>query len=278
MKSIIRSILDDRLPSIMRSYRYLRDYLNYITSKSHATSMGFSLWGSQHDATKSSSSWDVVVFQDILKSSDVVVDVGANIGLFTCLAVKAGKQVVAIEPHPFNFSSFVKTLQINDFLGRDIEVFPIALSDRPGVSFLHGGGQGASLLEKWGGIGATSTYESPIATSTLDRILGCCIVEGSRMLIKVDVEGNEFNVLRGASHTLQRNPAPIWIVEHGLTKNFNSSINPNFQELFELFWQNDYSAYTVDAETRPVTVSDIERWISCGKRDFGTIDFLFKHN
>ncbi|MBK8985796.1 MAG: FkbM family methyltransferase [Chloroflexi bacterium] len=272
MKSALRNLFDHKLPSVIRNFRYLRDYYFFSKAGVHDTSMGVRLWGAGHDTNKPIS-YDVMVFNSCMASCEVVVDIGANIGLFTCLAVQAGKQVMAIEPHPFNFMCLCKTLQINDYLDQGIEVLPIALSDHSGVSFLRGGGQGASLLANWGGV--VATYETPVAINTLDNLLNHRY-EDSPILIKCDVEGNEFNVLRGAVSTLQRTPAPIWIIEHGLTENFQSSINPHFVELFELFWQNGYNASSIGAEIRPVTLNDVERWISNKKRDFGTINYLFK--
>jgi hypothetical protein len=54
-------------------------------------------------------------------------------------------------------------------------------------------------------------------------------------VIKVDVEGNENSLLLGASETLDRKPAPAWMIEIGLTENFADSINPHYIEIFEIF-------------------------------------------
>jgi len=58
---------------------------------------------------------------------------------------------------------------------------------------------------------------------------------GKRLAIKIDVEGHEYSVLTGSFGLLSMEPAPVWIIEHGLQENFDGGLNPNFRKVFEVF-------------------------------------------
>lgn len=150
----------------------------------------------------------------------------------------------------------------------------MALSDTYGVADLFGGGQGASLLRGWGQI--RSNYTTPTAINTLDNILAGRF-EGELLIIKIDTEGNEYQVLRGAQKILLRRPSPVWLVEIGLRENFGEIINPNFNATFDLFWSHGYEALSVEAD-RAVSQRDVSRWISNRQRDFGHVNFLFRRS
>src|SRR5262249_26667264 len=156
--------------------------------------------------------------------TDVFVDVGANCGIFSLLAGKAGIPTIAFEPNLDNFNLLLTNLHHNGCVG--VESFPIALSKTPGVLPLFGGGEGASLERNWGGM--ASTYSRMVAVNTLNNLVAARFSR-ERLLIKIDVEGHEFDVLAGAAALLARSPAPRWLLEHGFTENFAGKINPHFQ-------------------------------------------------
>ena len=72
------------------------------------------------------------------------------------------------------------------------------MSDRQRIADLFGGQQGGSLLEGWSGI---QLYETIVFVNTLDRLLEGRFLD-QRLVIKVDVEGNENSLLLGASENL----------------------------------------------------------------------------
>jgi FkbM family methyltransferase len=268
VKGMARTLLDERTPLIARVLRAARDTLQSKMATAIDTGLGFTLF---RDQGVPESNEVVSISRSITEATPCnFIDVGANVGFFSCLAASLGAGVIAVEPHPLNLRTLYKNLLINDF--NEVEVYPIALSDTCGVSSLFGGGQGASLLSGWGQI--RSNYITPIALNTLDNIL-IGRFEGERLVIKIDTEGNEFRVLRGAQNTLVRRPSPVWFVEIGLCENFGDSINPNFAAIFDLFWSNGYEASSVEAD-RAVLPADVSRWISNRRRDFGYINFLFR--
>ena len=94
-------------------------------------------------------------------------------------------------------------------------------------------------------------------------------------MIKVDVEGNEHSLLLGAFDTLDRKPAPAWMVEIGLTENFAGSTNPNYFEIFETFWSRGYRASPLARPDQVIDKADLERWVMDRKTDHGDINYGF---
>jgi hypothetical protein len=69
-------------------------------------------------------------------------------------------------------------------------------------------------------------------------------------------------------------PAPDWIVEIGLTENFDGGINPDFEAIFNQFWSRRYQAHAVEANCS-IGPDDIAHWIEDRDRGFWNINYLF---
>jgi FkbM family methyltransferase len=121
----------------------------------------------------------------MLENADVIVDVDANSGIFSCLAVELGKQAIAFEPMPSTLAVLLAVVERNGFADR-IEVMPVAASDRVGVVPFYGRGQGASMIQGWGNIADFDRILVP--TNTLDNLLVARIT-GEKVVLKIDVEG-----------------------------------------------------------------------------------------
>jgi FkbM family methyltransferase len=266
----LKKIVDIKLPKISRSYRQLRDYFRFRRLKPYPTSFGFQLYGDRDLAISRSDAGEVETFMRHARQVDAVIDAGANVGFYTCLAASANLRVLAIEPNAYNLQSLYQNLHLNHLT--EVEVYPVALSHQPSVSPLFGGGQGATLLQAWGGI--QSNYQRLTPVNTLDNLI-CDRFQREKLLIKVDVEGNEFHLLEGAKRLLAKVPAPTWIIEHGLTENFPGSCNPHFEAVFKLFWRFQYQAFAVGRENRPISVEDVHRWMRNKTTEFGNINYIF---
>jgi FkbM family methyltransferase len=137
----------------------------------------------------------------------VVLDVGANIGHYACAvrAVAPGARVYAFEPHPIMFPKLQARAGPKGF-----EAIPMAMSDRTGMARLHdfadispalASTQASLSLDAvdFFGRGARgfdvqcSTIDTFLAERNLTRI----------GLLKVDTEGFDINVLRGATEALR---------------------------------------------------------------------------
>lgn len=266
MKKLIESLF----PKLSASYREWRDRRIFSAQVMRPTELGFDFIGDTGMPESRMKSGEVTALRELLQDKDLFVDVGANCGLYSLIAAKAGVAVVAIEPNPLNFIRLKQNIAHNRI--EHVEARALALSDNPGRAVLYGGGQGASLLRNWGGM--ASTYAQEVEVDTLDILLGSR-PSSNRILIKIDVEGHEPAVLAGARHMLRREAAPTWIIEHSFRENQDGGINPRFLELFELFWGLDYECFTFQTGRKRVRRDDVERWVRFGSRDFGDINYVF---
>jgi FkbM family methyltransferase len=266
---MLRKLVDSALPNLSKRYRAIRDH--YIAQSWPTNQIDNKFWFIGPSAMLASriESGELNVVEHLLGQIDVFIDVGANCGLYTMLANYCSKPVIAFEPNQKCLEALLKNVRINKC--SSVEVFPLAVSHAAGVEELYGGQEGASIIRGWGGI--KSNYANLVSVNTLDNTISHRFV-GSRLLIKVDVEGNEYNVLLGSSNLLKREPFPIWYIEHGFTQNFADGVNPNFWALFELFWNLGYKCFSGDVKRGPIEPSDIRKWISAGSAD-SNINYIF---
>jgi FkbM family methyltransferase len=247
MRSLLRR-LADRFPAASSLYREVRDTLHGRRAPALETPFGFRLAGNPLMASGAFEPEETRLLLEELTSAELFVDVGANIGLYSCLAAARGLNVLALEPLPQNLVLLFRNLRENGF--DRAEVLPLGLGERPGIQTLYGGGTGASLIRGWAG--APAGWERSIALSTFD-LLVAPRAAGRRTLIKLDIEGAELAALRGATRLLAQEPAPVWLVENNLEAHHPSGRNPHFRALFDLFFAASYRAFVADRERRELT-------------------------
>lgn len=265
--------------SLYRARLWLRDVSSAYLSKSTKIKMtpyGFKLIGSSsiHHVAMQEGTFEpdeTLFLREQFRSAEVFVDVGANIGFYTCLARLADKHVIAVEPLPKNLEYLYANILANNW--NDIEVFPVGLSERPGLATLYGGSStGASLIGSWAG--SSKLFRRIISVSTLDILLGVRLA-GKKMFIKIDVEGAEYPVLLGATNVMSMQPKPTWMVEICFNEFHPDGMNPNFQDTFNLFWRYGYEARTADQRNQLIQRADVDRWAKNGRCDSGTINYKF---
>jgi len=262
--------LVSRFPSVLQLYRIIRDYI-YFMGKPVLTPWGFKLSGNKLMAQGSFEPEETEIVRKILGDVDVLINIGANIGYYCCHALDMKKSVIAFEPMHQNLNYLCRNIKINDFNG--IEIYPVALSNKPGVLDIYGGGTGASILKGWAGV--SEDHVTCVPSNTLDNILGDKLA-GEKIFILVDIEGAEKWMLEGAKKTLARKNKPIWMVEITTTENqpHGNQINPNLKETFQLFFKHGYKAYGADKEMKQITMKDVDL-VSSGKLNFNTYNFIF---
>jgi FkbM family methyltransferase len=145
-----------------------------------------------------------------LRPGMTFIDVGANKGDFTLLAARlAGNSgtVISIEPAPENHSVLQRSIELNDYT--NIRVLQVALSDRDGTANLQIGSTSGShtLSPEFNGLRTVA-----VPTRTLDGVVAEQQL-GSVDMIKIDVQGLELAVLRGAAQTLRANPGIILLLD-----------------------------------------------------------------
>jgi len=131
-----------------------------------------------------------------LRASDrVIVDAGANIGLFTCWAAARvpDATIVAVEPSPANFQRLVDHVRANGFAQRVIPL-QIALDATATVAWLSGHAAASQMMHLMSGHAPGAL---PVETWTLSDLIAR-IPEQHIDLLKMDIEGSEYPVLMSA--------------------------------------------------------------------------------
>jgi FkbM family methyltransferase len=146
-----------------------------------------------------------------LRADDVVVDVGANIGLHAvamAAAVGPGGRVLCFEPLSHVSDALRRTLLLNGFSDRS-EVHPKALSDETGTAelFVDWHSPNSSLFPL-GHSGSAAPVR--VEVTTLDEV----IPSGGRVdAVKIDVEGAEPRVWRGMRRVRDENRRLAVVIE-----------------------------------------------------------------
>jgi FkbM family methyltransferase len=262
--------LVEQSPTLAAGYRDATAWWRARRAAPHETPHGFAMRGDLAVASPGFEKEEVDWLLGRLDRFDLLVDVGAHHGFYTCLAGTRGKRVIAFEPNPGNLHYLLGNIVLNQ-LERNVEVIPVGLAAEPGVLRLYGRNTGASLRAGWN---AQSPGDATfVAISTLDRHLDG-VARDTRLVVKIDVEGAELGVLRGATRTLAREVPPVFLVEICFDEN-QTSVNPDFRATFEVFWRAGYEACTVPEE-RPIIEGDVDRWLRQGRRDFGSYNVSFR--
>ncbi len=137
-------------------------------------------------------------FRTDVSFGDVVFDIGANLGAYTLLFgqwVGPGGRVYSFEPAPEARLGLEQHVVMNG-LSERVVVRAEAMSGTEGsAAFLSSGTSGANRL-----MSASSGEGRPVRTTTVDAV--CASLGVRPRLIKIDVEGAELDVLRGARRTI----------------------------------------------------------------------------
>ena len=171
------------------------------------------------------------------------IDIGANIGLYSprAKAINESLDVHAFEPQ----ANAAKTLMITRRLNKwnsGFKVHQIALSDNVGLATLHLAGTGSTLESKFLGTEA-ATPQVKVETRLLDEFR--TEIDFKNAFIKVDVEGFELKVLKGASEIILKD-RPTWFIEIAQTLNSRGFTNADFEDIFSKMRMFGYRCFVSD--------------------------------
>ena len=140
----------------------------------------------------------------IASTRPVIIDVGANVGDYASAVIDSfGRKnitVFCIEPSPATFQILSKKLPEDG----NIRLYNMGFSDKAGTAKLYSNGEGegaASMFSKHFHIGANAAHIEEVALTTLDEFCQAHDIEKIHFL-KMDVEGNELNILNGATRMI----------------------------------------------------------------------------
>ncbi|SHJ27374.1 FkbM family methyltransferase [Wenxinia saemankumensis] len=133
------------------------------------------------------------------------VDIGANTGVYTWHMARWSAGVAAFEPQPAHAAVLRRAF------GRRVRVEEVALSDRPGTALLR-----VPVARHEDGRATIEAGNTLAGAAATDHVVPCRCLDSYDLpptgLVKIDVEGHELAVLRGARALLERD-RPHLIVE-----------------------------------------------------------------
>jgi FkbM family methyltransferase len=159
----------------------------------------------------------------VVRPGDVVLDIGANIGLFTLVAARAvgpSGSVHAFEPVPGNWERLQENLQLNGFT--NVRLNKSAVRDRAGTVALAIDAE----MARTSGVSTSSFFtvtrladpvrEVTAPAETIDDYAARQLANRVIRLVKIDVEGSEPSVLAGMSNVLKSHGVDVLMLEVGL--------------------------------------------------------------
>jgi FkbM family methyltransferase len=177
---------------------------------------------------------DETILSVIKRTSDqkkvFLLDCGSNYGFYSfyVASLSFGNQVLAFEASPGTFNSFKANLELNNF--RNIDYRNLAISE---VS-----GKFISFYESYNDWESSATHNKfknnkivNIETTTIDQELSKKDLSNFAVIIKLDIEGNEFNAIEGGKVSILKYE-PLITIELSRYNFNNQNYNFNFFRKF----------------------------------------------
>jgi FkbM family methyltransferase len=162
---------------------------------------------------------DDIIERFLPKQGDIVVDIGAHMGRYTIISSKrvgANGKVVAIEAHPGNFEMLKSNIKLNQ-LTNVIPLNYAAYSKETKINlYLPEVESGYTIYNTiMSNRARTEDKFVEVSANTLDYLLQLNEITDVNW-VKIDVEGAEFEVLKGASNVLSKSKDIALLIEvHG---------------------------------------------------------------
>ena len=168
-----------------------------------------------------------------------LVDCGSNYGFYSLYvaSISQENQVLAFEASPKTFNSFRTNLELNNFKNIDCRNLAISEVSQKFISFYES-------YNDWESSATHNKFKNnkivKIQTTTIDQELSKKDLSNFAVIIKLDVEGNEFNAIQGGKDTILKYE-PLITIE--LSRyNFNNQ-NYNFDYFSKFLNDFKYKIY-----------------------------------
>ena len=158
----------------------------------------------------------------ILTPDSVVYDVGANVGYHTTAFASRARQVISFEPNPQNFALLQQNTADHDRVTR----YQAAVSNTAGTGYIDD--FDPAVYGNFGHM-TMGTSGVQVPCMTLDSMS-----HTPPDLIKIDVEGHEYEVLQGCVHMLKSRRPVIY---------YEAIETPNLGDIYRMLTALDYRLY-----------------------------------
>jgi FkbM family methyltransferase len=213
INKLLVSISEFRLPPSGIIYIRIKDGLGFKMATNQTSYVTKLLYW------KGSDSFEYTpIFKELISQCDSFIDIGANTGYYSLLAAAVSPEckIYSFEPAQGPLHYLLKNVSLNDF-DKKISVQPIALSSQSGeIMFYEVKNKKYTYLpHNLGGVGSLKEDASKLAysvkTETLDQFISKTSISHID-LIKIDTEGTENSILKGAEESIKKF-CPIIICE-----------------------------------------------------------------
>lgn len=207
--------------------------------------------------SKADSSFGVLPY---INKGDIIFDIGGNIGQTAMMMAKQAGQdgyVYSFEPFPATYNNFEYNLELNPSI-KNISPVKIAFGSVPGSLQMYADCETNSGANRMlpGSLQAENTETVPV--TSIDKFMGENAI--SRLdFIKIDVEGFEMEVLKGAYATLKKYKPRLFVeLDDANLKNQGSSAAGVCSYLAELgytiFIEGTQKKFYPEFYTTPVNI------------------------
>lgn len=147
------------------------------------------------------------VKQEELKDR-IVIDIGANVGMFSLLAMECGaKKIIAVEPEDNNHEKLLQNIKTFDSNNIIIPIHEAVTTEDGKLSHITKGLAGLSKLTE-------NEDDQIVTTVTLARLVQLYAQNETKLVLKVDCEGSEYPIMLNADTNLLKQFEHIYIEIH----------------------------------------------------------------
>jgi len=180
----------------------------------------------------------------LTNENSTILDIGSNFGYYSLLS--AGKfsscKVHAFEPAPETFQRLVDNISLNSY--KNIQVYNLGVSLNPGFFALYLANDDNSGMTSLSMPDSFSGREVEVEVVNMDDFIKEKDIKNID-LVKIDVEGNELNVLRSMQSIITTSN-PIIFIE--LLNNQLNKFGHSITQTFDFFKINNYKCYEINKQ------------------------------
>jgi FkbM family methyltransferase len=195
-----------------------------------------------------------------------VIDIGANVGQFmlNLKSVNQNLKYIGFEPNPPCVFYLYELVRLNRFA--NTHIFPVAVSMTDGISYLHSNAWDSGTSTMIEGFSPSKTeYSTSIYAVAGDKFLSN--IPDDVSFVKIDVEGFEYEVLKGIKETL-KSKRPVVFCEVLTNLKDKQQIKDNVKDIYDFATELNLIIYKPSKDSKPVKVASIDDFNCAYSQDY----------